>query len=659
WTTRMKGFIFLVMNLAVSSTFSLKNTPTFQKWTTDDILEINHGKDDIMVSKFLRSSVSDVNRLWTSPIAYVLDESLEINAKAVILNAFEQFRLKSCIDFKLRDSEEDYIIVKKLGGCFSYVGKVSGEQVLSIGRFCDEISTVEHEFLHALGFDHEHNRFDRDNFVTIDFDNILTGLDYNFDKVNGEDYTDMGVPYDYWSVMHYGKFAFSNGNGTTINSKDPNFEDVIGQRRDMSPSDTLELNRRYKCNLSLAFKMYCGFSKRNMCQMKHCSNSDVEWELVTRAEGGPYSDHTNLPTGLGHRGGRDDGYFMHASTVSGRMGDSALLETQRMTTTRKCNVKCLQFYYYHSGHESDDLNIWIREFQSKRDSEGSRRLMGQITGLQTFHWRLHYVTLTATKDFQVEFEIVKGAGISSGGFSIDDINLSETECPHGVMQLNDVVKTFNTTTAQFIFGPKQYTQVGYAYRIVVAGYDEFVGMGIQLVSGKYDDQLEWPCPYRQVVLQIVDQTPDLQLHMSKELTFTTDPNVNTSAAIVWYDDPRKTGDIITTEKNETFYAGPVNGFFMLSFENLISRDFIKGGNAMFAYRFQDITPLVNGSKLPCNPWTPMKITYPPRGVDYGSCSSRILPTKQPTTDDSIFSFSPTVVASPVLTILLALMLMMR
>lgn len=78
--------------------------------------------------------------------------------------------------------------------------------------------------------------------------------------------------------------------------------------------------------------------------------------------------------------GEDEGYFMHASTASGYEGDSARLETRMMDVKRECNVQCLQFYYYHSGSESDQLNIWIREFWNEGDVTGTVRLVGQITG---------------------------------------------------------------------------------------------------------------------------------------------------------------------------------------------------------------------------------------------------------------------------------------
>lgn len=40
----------------------------------------------------------------------------DLNAKGVMLRAFDQFRLKSCIDFKPRHFEEYYLHVQKLGG---------------------------------------------------------------------------------------------------------------------------------------------------------------------------------------------------------------------------------------------------------------------------------------------------------------------------------------------------------------------------------------------------------------------------------------------------------------------------------------------------------------------------------------------------------------
>ncbi len=50
-----------------------------------------------------------------------------------------------------------------------------GKQNLSIGENCDRLGIVEHEFLHALGFWHEQSRSDRDDYVTIMWDQIQEG----------------------------------------------------------------------------------------------------------------------------------------------------------------------------------------------------------------------------------------------------------------------------------------------------------------------------------------------------------------------------------------------------------------------------------------------------------------------------------------------------
>lgn len=80
------------------------------------------------------------------------------------------------------------------------------------------------------------------------------GFENNFVKVSKEESTTNGVPYDYWSVMHYGKNAFSNGNGSTMITTDPKFKDIIGQRFDMSPRDVLELNLLYQCSKCFKFE---------------------------------------------------------------------------------------------------------------------------------------------------------------------------------------------------------------------------------------------------------------------------------------------------------------------------------------------------------------------------------------------------------------------
>ncbi|CAB1334022.1 unnamed protein product [Coregonus sp. 'balchen'] len=427
------------------------------------------------MENFQRNGILGENKRWQSPVPYILHSSLDMNTKGIILRAFDQFRLKTCMDFKPRDSEMFYLTIEKHTGCSSYVGRTfANGQVVNIGEYCGIVAIVEHELLHALGFYHEQSRYDRDEYVTIVYENILEGTQENFKNYSENEITTLGTPYDYTSLMHYGKDDFGKVPGLiTIITKQPEFQDE-----------------------------YCSFSDKDVCGMSRCSrsvenSSENGWGRVTQAAGGPYTDHTNM-------GSDSTGSFMHASTASGQEGDTAWLESREMTPSRKCSVQCLQFYYYHSGNELDQLNIWIREYLS--------------------YWQLHHVPLNATKTFQVEFQVHKGAGLSTGGFSIDDINLSETDCPNLTWQIRDFENLLTTSDYNtYLYSSRQYSPDGYAFQIITKLSRSYIGVYARLLSGKYDDTLQWPCPWRQITFLLMDQNPNIQLRMSKQNSISTDP----------------------------------------------------------------------------------------------------------------------------------------
>ena len=141
-----------------------------------------------------------------------------------------------------RTNEANYVaITGEQTGCWSWVGTLNnGRQELNLqpgNPGCVNISpgTAEHEMLHALGTFHEQSRpdrfennsllsltvrielnsFIRDQYVKIHSANIQSGKEGNFDKKTSSQVLIHGA-YDYGSVMHYGRCAFTSNNMETI-----------------------------------------------------------------------------------------------------------------------------------------------------------------------------------------------------------------------------------------------------------------------------------------------------------------------------------------------------------------------------------------------------------------------------------------------------------
>ena len=64
--------------------------------------------------------------------------------------------------------------------CGSLVGMKGGRQNLMLAPACLVDRTIKHEFLHALGLHHEHNRVDRDLFIDVHYGNIQNGIVFYF-----------------------------------------------------------------------------------------------------------------------------------------------------------------------------------------------------------------------------------------------------------------------------------------------------------------------------------------------------------------------------------------------------------------------------------------------------------------------------------------------
>ena len=172
-------------------------------------------------------------------IPYVIDKGLPNQSR--VTDAIKHWHDNTPIRFVKRDKQADYVEFIKADGCWSYVGRQGKKQQIGLADGCSTGNTI-HEMGHAVGLWHEQSREDRDKFITVQYANITSGTEHNFNK-HISDGDDVG-PYDCPSLMHYGPYAFSKNGKPTIVPKD-SASCKIGQRDKLSGGDIAAVRQMY------------------------------------------------------------------------------------------------------------------------------------------------------------------------------------------------------------------------------------------------------------------------------------------------------------------------------------------------------------------------------------------------------------------------------
>ncbi|KAK6195406.1 hypothetical protein SNE40_000844 [Patella caerulea] len=214
-------------------------------WLTKEQAEL-FGKG---VGRVKRKTIRPKEYRWTGGIIpYTIESSFRISDLNLIKESMRVWEAATCIRFRQAvDTDKNVVTIINGPGCSSHVGMIGGKQDLTLHVNCRKKSIVVHELGHAIGMIHEHQRPDREEFVSLNEQNAMPGTESDFQQYSWDVIDSLGIKYDYTSIMHYGGTAFARDNGITIQTLDPRYQDIIGKATTISKTDIETVSGMYEC----------------------------------------------------------------------------------------------------------------------------------------------------------------------------------------------------------------------------------------------------------------------------------------------------------------------------------------------------------------------------------------------------------------------------
>ncbi len=177
-----------------------------------DQLQVNNLQNALENSNSRSSITSSFVKYWPNHKVYYTYNT-GFTGQAHVQAAITEWQSKTGLDFIYGTGNGNYIEFQNNisdGNYSNSIGMKGGKQIISLQNAGYNTGTVIHEIGHSVGLFHEHCRSDRDDYLIVNYNNIVPGYASQFNVLNITDNVNLG-PLDFCSVMIYGSNYFSIG----------------------------------------------------------------------------------------------------------------------------------------------------------------------------------------------------------------------------------------------------------------------------------------------------------------------------------------------------------------------------------------------------------------------------------------------------------------
>jgi Astacin (Peptidase family M12A)/IPT/TIG domain len=174
---------------------------------------------------------------WTSGrVPFVYAANVTPAMQAAMALAMQELQNIANVTFVPRTNEADYVSIRDSVFNGGPIGRIGGIQALNVYNWNVRFEMV-HALMHVLGYWHEHQRPDRDQYVQVQTANVDPTQATDFEIVPTGNV--FARPYDFDSVMHFAATQGGLNGATTLVVLPPNGsqQSAIGQRTHISTGD--------------------------------------------------------------------------------------------------------------------------------------------------------------------------------------------------------------------------------------------------------------------------------------------------------------------------------------------------------------------------------------------------------------------------------------